>query len=163
VSVREARDAGRIPIATVTTTMRTTVNTATPTLKPTSPRRGITVGVIPRRAGITPAARAAPIAEPASASSTLSASTTPEPIRVEGDVHGCVCVGHRDPRLQTANDAQVVLELLSGGRFEAEREPGVGGSVEEAEALWHDANDLGRLSIDLHRLADDVRSASKAS
>ena len=51
VSVREARDAGRIPTASVTRTMRTTVNATTPASNATSLRRGITVGVMSRSAG----------------------------------------------------------------------------------------------------------------
>ena len=58
---------------------------------------------------------------------------------------------------------RLCCSLLSGGRFEAEREPGVGRIVEEPEALRHDAKDPGWLSIDLYGLADDVRTAGKAS
>ena len=88
VSVREARDAGRIPTASVTKTMRTTVNATTPASNPTSLRRGITVGVMSRSAGSPSATRAAPIAPPPSASSRLSASTTPGRICRRGENSG---------------------------------------------------------------------------
>ena len=50
----------------------------------------------------------------------------------------------------------------AGDGFEAEREPGVGRIVQEPEALWHDAEDQGGLSVDLHGLVDDVRAAGKS-
>ena len=84
-------------------------------------------------------------------------------VLVECDLHRGLGLCHRDSRLQASDGAKVVLCLLSGGRFEAEREPGVGRIVEEPEALRHDAKDLGRLSIDLYGLADYVRTAGKAS
>ncbi len=60
--------------------MRTTVNASTRASNPTSLRRGSMAGVMSRSAGSTSAMRAAPIAPPPSASSRLSASTTPGPI-----------------------------------------------------------------------------------
>ncbi len=103
VSVREARDAGRIPTASVTKTTRTTVNATTPASNPTSLRRGSTVGVMSRSAGSPPATRAAPIAPPPSASSRLSASTTPGRISLEAST------ADRSPRTVRARISTATL------------------------------------------------------
>jgi hypothetical protein len=46
-------------------------------------------------------------------------------VLVERHLRRGLGVRHRDSRFQTADQAKVVLELLSGGRLETEREKGV--------------------------------------
>ena len=65
---------------------------------------------------------------------------------------------NRDSRLQARHGVQTAPAAFALGRFEGERDPEVGFSVEEMEVLGHDADDRVVAAVETDFAAEDARA-----